>query len=601
MRRSAAPLLALALLALPGLAAAAPPLKALGHVCKPQDAVRFCPTRNDAQRVKSFDGLPLDADVTLPPVGAGPFPTIIMLHGFGAQDKTYWQSTTPDGAPRAAKYHFNDNYFAKHGYAVITYSARGFGRSCGKGAESTPGCAKGWFHFADQRWEVHDAQTLLGKLVDDGIADPGRLGATGESYGGITSVQLAYLRNRIRRIDGKFAPWKSPNGRKLSLAAAWERWAPSDLSYSLVPNGRFLSNRISSGLYPFGIPKQSIFEGLYLGGLAVAHASPKGADPTADITTWHDKVLAGDPPKRGLKAIYEQTQEFKSPVGIPGRPSPLLVQNGWTDPVFPVEEALRTYNRSRAGAKHPPLALQLGDIGHFTGGEALADYVRFNDDGAAFFAHYLKGQPGGPKPLSVTVFGQGCPKGSAGFGPITATRYSKLAHGSFRLGLAGPVKVTSTGGDPDAATLADPASNTDRCAQIDTDHAKGVAVLKRKSKGFRQLGLPTVHATIKTDGHYGQLDARLWDVSAGKQRLVDWGVYRLAKKQRGHITFQLFGNAYPFAKGHTVKLELLGRNASALLASNEKFDVRVADVRLAIPTRDAPSAARGISKPTRLR
>ena len=46
-------------------AQAAPP-NPFGHACAPQNGVLFCPTATDAQRVPSFDGVPLDVDVTLP-------------------------------------------------------------------------------------------------------------------------------------------------------------------------------------------------------------------------------------------------------------------------------------------------------------------------------------------------------------------------------------------------------------------------------------------------------------------------------------------------------------------------------------------------------
>src|SRR5262249_47816856 len=54
-----------------------------GHACVAQNGVRFCPTTSLADRVPTWDGLPLDIDVTLPPTGDGPFPTIFMLHGLG--------------------------------------------------------------------------------------------------------------------------------------------------------------------------------------------------------------------------------------------------------------------------------------------------------------------------------------------------------------------------------------------------------------------------------------------------------------------------------------------------------------------------------------
>ena len=73
------------MLASPSFASAA--LAPFGHACKAQDGVRFCPSETLAQRVPSFDGVPLDVDVTLPPNGKGPFPTIVMLHGWeGSED-----------------------------------------------------------------------------------------------------------------------------------------------------------------------------------------------------------------------------------------------------------------------------------------------------------------------------------------------------------------------------------------------------------------------------------------------------------------------------------------------------------------------------------
>jgi hypothetical protein len=62
-----------ALLALP--AAAPAKLPPFGHPCQIQNGVWFCPTSSDSQRVRAFDGVPLDVDVTVPTKGLGhPFP-----------------------------------------------------------------------------------------------------------------------------------------------------------------------------------------------------------------------------------------------------------------------------------------------------------------------------------------------------------------------------------------------------------------------------------------------------------------------------------------------------------------------------------------------
>src|SRR3954463_783166 len=93
---------ALAVLTLAPTAAAAPPLP-FGHACAPREGALYCPTASDAARVPSFDGVPLDVDVFLPPTGNGPFPTIALLHGFaGSQDDP--QAGGGDSAPNAAFY-----------------------------------------------------------------------------------------------------------------------------------------------------------------------------------------------------------------------------------------------------------------------------------------------------------------------------------------------------------------------------------------------------------------------------------------------------------------------------------------------------------------
>jgi hypothetical protein len=211
------------------------------------------------------------------------------------------------------------------------------------------------------------------------------------------------------------------------------------------------------------------------------------------------------------------------------------------------------------------------------------------------------GSGGGILPGSVTVFGQGCPKGALGFGPVRARSYGALARGSLRLGFDKSRTVKSTGGDPDSAAAVDPVAHPDRCERIPVDSATGRVVMTRKSRGFSLVGLTTVRARVKTTGRFGQLVARLWDVVGGKQRIVDFGVYRLTPNEKGDIVFQLYGNGYPFRKGHRVKLELVGGSDPLFRASNGQFTVKVSHVRASIPTRERPSKSRHISKATKLR
>ena len=139
----------------------------------------------------------------------------------------------------------------------------------------------------------------------------------------------------------------------------------------------------------------------------------------------------------------------------------------------------------------------------------------------------------------------------------------------------------------------DPVANGDPCSTIAAETGPGTMVLSRTSPGATLAGLTTVEATIKESKSFGQLDARLWDVFGGRQRLIDFGVYRTKPKQRGTIEFQLPGNTYRFSPGHTIKLELVARNEPTFLADHG-FSVRVSNVTAHLPTHQKPSRHRGI-------
>jgi predicted acyl esterase len=162
------------LTAVPATASAAPP-EPFGLACAPRASTLFCPAVGDSERVPSFDGTPIDVDVTLPATGDGPFPTLVMLHGFGGSKGAY------TSADPAAGRRYNSTAFAQRGYAVVTPSIRGFGRSCGTPSSRTPDCANGYIRLADQRYEARDVQELLGRLVDQRVADPTRLAVTGRA------------------------------------------------------------------------------------------------------------------------------------------------------------------------------------------------------------------------------------------------------------------------------------------------------------------------------------------------------------------------------------------------------------------------------------
>ena len=604
----ALPLLLVAWLLTPASASAAGPAP-FGHTCLPTAGVRFCPTADagpgrTVDGVPSFDGVPLDVDVTLPATGNGPFPTLVIFHGWGG-DKTSYEAATPNGT-NVQTYHWNNVFYAQRGYAVVNFTARGFGHSCGGGptADHTGACANGYIRLDDSRYEARDAQYLLGLLVDEGLTNPKAIGVTGISYGGGVSLELAYLKNRVRMANGALVPWASPNGTPLSIAAAYPRWEWSDLASALIPNGRFLDfNAASNGLSrnPIGVPIQSYLTGLFALGLSSGYycgepPSTPCTDASANLLFEYPQTLKGEPFDSTTTATVDDLYTNHSAFSLPlpaGGPAPLLLQNGWTDDLFPPAEALRVYNQLTTQYAHPFISLQFGDLGHSRGSnKATANYA-FQDQGAAFFDGFLMGH-GKPLPSgSVEAFTQTCPAATPDGGPFNAASWAAVHPLTLSFGSGAAQTVTATGDALEGPPFDPIAGTTDACKTITPGSSSGTAVYTLTSHGFTLLGLPTVTATINTTGQFGELDSRLYDVLPdGSERLVSRGTYRLLDNQAGRITFQLHGNGYYFAPGDVVKLELRGNDAAYYRPSNNvAFSVQVSGLTVSLPLPAAPMHA----------
>lgn len=566
-------------------------------------------------------------------------PTIVIMHGYGG-NKTDFESGDQEGrrAEDDRDFKFNNNFYAKRGYAVVNYTARGFGRSCGREQDSnnTPACLgspagsrRSYLHLVDQRWEIRDTQYLLGLLADQEITEPKQIGVTGISYGGGQSVALAFLKDRIRTgaLDGEddeLEPWESDDGKDMEIAAAFPRWPWSDLVASLIPNGRFLDNDDSThdkSRDPLGVPIETYINAFFaLGAQAGTYCGtpprptpdpvPPGEsgpppdlfapcqDFTADLTEWKNRIEVGEPYEGEAiaEAIAEEIVENHSGFGIPGKPSPLLLQSGWTDDLFPPSESLRVYNELGGEDSDTPVSLQFGDIGHPRASNKKNTDQDFNHQGAEFFDEYVKGADGAnpPAPGSVSAFTQTCPAQADADGPFEAGSWTDIHPETVSFEDMDAQVVSSPSFDP-FGPLIDPISSMqDPCRQGPDVVSPGTAVYRDEpaNEGYTMIGRPEVSATIATTplaGVQGQLDSRLWDVGpSGVQTLVSRGAYRLTEGQSGEVTFQLNGNGWCFAPGHAPKLELLGRDAPYLRASNGGFAVAVTDLRVELPTNDEP-------------
>ena len=571
------------------VAVAAPP-DPFGHPCLPTAGVRFCPTVDLAQRVPAFDGVPLDVDVTLPPAGDGPFPAVVLLHGY-SQSKETFLALNADGTPRPGSAGLDNVALAQRGYLVVNPSARGFGRSCGAPSSRTAGCERGWIHLADQRYEVRDVQDLLGRLVDQGLVAPDRIGASGISYGGGQSLALAFLRDRIREPEGFYRPWTSPRGTPLRLAVAAPVIPWADLASALLPNGRFRDGRApgtTESRDPVGVPIRSFIDLLYNAGAATGFVAPAGADPGADLAAWRTRTAQGEPLGADVDRILDELYTFHGALAIPGTPAPLRISNGWTDDLFPVSQALRVYDRIRAANRTAPITLGFADFGHPRGTNKPTTTAAEARANIAFLDAYLRGVGTRPRPGSVTALLQTCPASRPDAGPVAAASWTALHPGALSTRVDGRQLVTSPGGDPQLGREFDPVSGAASCKTVRTARSRDTASVRvRHRRAFTYLGRATVAARIRTSGSaYGQLAARLWEERGGRQRLIDRGVYRLTRNQRGDVRFQLNGNGYRFAAGTGVRLELLGSDAPYFQRTKGAFRVRVEDLSVTLPTRE---------------
>ncbi len=454
------------------------------------------------------------------------------------------------------------------------------------------------------RYEVHDIQYIAGLLVDEGLVDPARIGALGESYGGGSTLELATLGDRTMLPDGSLVPWKSPGGTPLHLAAAVPLYTWSDMAMALAPNGRTFPNRVTppaDDIAPIGVWKQSIDTGLHLVGQLQGYYAPTGTDPEADVDAWFAALSAGNPSATpAAPGVVEQVTRYHSAYhllagtyGVPAQqPPPMLFVQGFTDEVFPVDEVLRYVNLEKSRYPDAQVGMFFLDGGHQRGQNKAADGARSSARVEAFFDHHLDGT--GPAPAGgVTALTQTCPAAAPSGGPYHAASFADLAPGSVHYDSAPAQKVSSSAGNTDVAKKLDPVLGGLACTTVPaTDEGPGVATYRlppAQGLGFTLLGAPEVHVDISTTGSNAYLAARLFDVDPATNTavLVSRGVYRIDPNHPdGAVTFPLSANGWHFAAGHVPELELLGKDAPYLGASPVPFTVTVSGLHLTLPTHE---------------
>ena len=592
---------------------------ALGITCNVQGAgpnagQRWCGSGNFFQTpnnvrstVQSFDGVPIDVNVAFPSTGGdGPYPLVMMFHGYGGGKENF------PGMQR----------WLDKGYAVFAQTNRGFHESCGTTLAQTadPDClTKGFARLDDTRYEVRDAQLFAGMLANEGLIKPTTIAATGGSYGGGMSMALAALKDRTMLVDDTLVPWTSPapNNTPMSLAVAVPSIPWTDLAYSLVPNGSNYDYIEDASYFGrFGVMKQSYVNGLYLVGITSGEGyyTLPGVEPEADLTGWKQYLDAGEPYDGSAQgqAILEEIKTRHSSYYIDHSqaPAPLMISSGFTDDLFPANEATRYYNRTRAQFPSTPLGLFFGDFGHMRAANKTDVRAALTTQEDAWVDYYLTGA-GTQPPSNVTSYKQTCPDTAAtsSGAPFVASDWASSSPGEIRLLDEGASQtVAPDGGTPAVGATFNPAPAGRSCSAAAGAKEPGTAnyeTAPAPAGGYTMLGSPTVVAKITQAGNNSQIAARLVDVSAdGTQKiLVNRALWRPANS--GFQVFQLNPNSWKVEQGHVLRLELLpkdGGGTSADLLSNygrpsngqQPATIEMVDLR--IPVVEAPGALNGLVK-----
>jgi dipeptidyl aminopeptidase/acylaminoacyl peptidase len=123
--------------------------------------------------LKSRDGTEIHGQIVKPPdyVRGKRYPTIVWIHG-GPNGQDDHSLLLESYGPQLER-----QLFATHGYVALAINYRG---GTGRGAKFARSILADWGHL-----EVEDLEAGIDYAIAQGIADPGRLGVGGWSYGGL--------------------------------------------------------------------------------------------------------------------------------------------------------------------------------------------------------------------------------------------------------------------------------------------------------------------------------------------------------------------------------------------------------------------------------
>ena len=300
----------------------------------------------------------LDTRLYLPRERSGPVPAVLLAHGFGG---------TKDSVSDDAE------SLASRGYAVLTWTARGFGRSGGQ------------IHLNSPDYEIRDAQRLLDWLAarpevqTDAAGDP-RVGVVGGSYGGALALLLA---GQDRRVDA------------IVPQITWNDLARSFLPQSASAEATGVFKKGWAGLFfGNGAATAPTDQGVGLGeqiGPIPAGVNPACGRFAADVCAAYLSLATTGVPDPDALALFRRS----SPATVLNRiTAPTLLIQGAVDTLFPLSEA--DANARGIAATGTPVRVAWFAGGHDGGPGPQSDQDRTKFLTVQWLDHYLSGEGEAP-------------------------------------------------------------------------------------------------------------------------------------------------------------------------------------------------------------
>ena len=549
---------------------------ALGLTCNAPAAPMEC----SGFLASDVDGTALDVTLKIP-AGTAPLPLVVNLHGYGGskQSDSSW-----------------DDRLLERGYAVLRYSARGFGKSWGQ------------VNLADLNVERRDLRSLITQVVDafGGQVDAGAVAVLGASYGGGQSWLAA--------LEPQFT---TPAGDQVRIRTIVPIVPWTDLLGALRPNGDATNSIDVPGFY-----KLSYLEGLFLGGLRRDPDRPYPNYPDY-LFTWNAYILGTEPNNlppigaqivdgiAGYRSIWWQDQFFQTvkdnaKTGAPQLP--VFELQGFTDDLFPVPEALRMYRALRKIDPAYPIAEYFGDIGHPRAANKSGEVDYALDRVFQWLDFHLKGSGAvSYDVLAAVTRPRSVPFDSADVLEVQSA--DDLATASATEDFPGDAVLTfdpaNAGGFfSDPFVFAGCESLGTVCAAPPPDVVPGdvatyaipaaeIASDAGLSPGsFLVAGQPLVSFHAETAASRVQLDARLYQVAAsGESTLVTRGTLTLDSGSplvalgSRDVRIAAYGNLMEIAGGDTLRLEISNVDSPYIAPSRVPSVTRVSNVSLMVPVR----------------